>query len=294
MLGSFEHKGAVWCIDANDECTRVVTASSANEAVLWNVRTGNRVLTYEQHAPVRFVEFAEGCDKFICSVDKFHNHTPKIVVYPISHDAMTNDDFVARHNTEEPLFEIPLSPMEKVNCVRWGPLNKTIIAAFDDGTIRCYDGETGEKMGEVKEHHSSINKFSFSKDKLLFITASVDSTAKLFETKTLEVIKTYKASQPLNTAAISPTRKHIILGGGTQAVDVTTTLARSGTFDIHFYHMVFEEEFGKVKGHFGPVHFVAFSPDGKKFVSGGEDGFVRLFTFDKDYHNFKDGPKDVY
>lgn len=162
-----------------DDSSRVLTASSANEAVLWNVRTGQRVLTYEQLAPVRFVEFAEGCDKFLCVVDRFHNRIPSLMVYPLTHDAMTNDSFVSRHNTEKPLFEIPFQHTEKVNCARWGPLNKTIIVAFDDGTIQCYDGENGHKLGEVKEHHASISKFTFSKDKLLFVTASADMTAKV-------------------------------------------------------------------------------------------------------------------
>jgi WD40 repeat protein len=30
--------------------------------------------------------------------------------------------------------------------------------------------------------------------------------------------------------------------------------------------MVFEEEIGRVKGHFGPINSVAFHPDGKRFV----------------------------
>jgi len=47
--------------------------------------------------------------------------------------------------------------------------------------------------------------------------------------------------------------------------------------------MIFEEELGSVPGHFGPVNVLSYSPDGKGFASGGEDGFVRLHHFDKEY-----------
>ena len=36
-------------------------------------------------------------------------------------------------------------------------------------------------------------------------------------------------------------------------------------------------------GHFGPVHTSCFFPDGAGFATGGEDGYVRVYRFDKAY-----------
>ena len=36
--------------------------------------------------------------------------------------------------------------------------------------------------------------------------------------------------------------------------------------------MIYEEEFGKVKGHFGPVNAIDIHPQGISYASGGEDG----------------------
>ena len=79
----------------------------------------------------------------------------------------------------------------------------------------------------------------------------------------------------------------MVLGGGQEAMSVTTTSGRVGKFDARFFHMVFEEEFGRVKGHFGPINTVVFSPDGSGYASGGEDGYVRLHNFDSSYHEYK-------
>jgi len=126
-----------------------------------------------------------------------------------------------------------------------------------------------------------------SKDGGFLITASKDTTAKLFDADTLECLKTYKTERNVNSAAISPIMDHVVLGGGQEAMDVTTTSTRIGKFDARFFHLVFEEEFARVKGHFGPINSLAFHPDGKAYASGGEDGYVRLHNFDQSYFDFK-------
>ncbi len=59
----------------------------------------------------------------------------------------------------------------------------------------------------------------------------------------------------------------MLLGGGQEAMSVTTTAGKVGKFDARFHHLVFEEELGRVKGHFGPINTVAFHPDGKGLVN---------------------------
>lgn len=70
---------------------------------------------------------------------------------------------------------------------------------------------------------------------------------------------------PLNSACIAPLRPYVsqvscrqgfslidpqvILGGGQDAMSVTTTSSRAGKFESRFWHKLFEEEVGRVKGH---------------------------------------------
>ena len=79
----------------------------------------------------------------------------------------------------------------------------------------------------------------------------------------------------------------VVLGGGQEAMEVTTTAAKVGKFDARFFHMIFEEEIGRIKGHFGPINTLDFHPSGRSYASGAEDGFIRIHHFDEDYHLFR-------
>ena len=48
----------------------------------------------------------------------------------------------------------------------------------------------------------------------MFISASKDTTAKLWDMDQLEHKKTYKTERPVNSASISPNKDHVVLGGG--------------------------------------------------------------------------------
>lgn len=67
-------------------------------------------------------------------------------------------------------------------------------------------------------------------------------------------------------------------------MEVTTTTTKAGKFDARFYHLVFEEEIGRVKGHFGPINSLAFHPDGKRLVIRAYNNiicthFIHFFAF---------------
>lgn len=49
----------------------------------------------------------------------------------------------------------------------------------------------------------------FNKDGTMFVTASKDHTAKLFDSETLMGLKTYKTERPVNSATISPINDHV-------------------------------------------------------------------------------------
>ena len=60
--------------------------------------------------------------------------------------------------------------------------------------------------------------------------------------------------------------QQVVLGGGQEAREVTTTTTKAGKFDTRFYHLVFEEEIGRVKSHFWAHKFTRIHPNGKRWA----------------------------
>jgi len=269
-LGTYNgHGGAVWTCDVDDDTRRLATGSADRTVRLWEVESGREIFKWEFPASVRVVSFSEGDRLLLVVVESMKGVAPKIEIFSMT------------ELSTEPVLTIELQ--SKSVSADWGLLNQEIFVGCDDGSVYVYDGETGELKRTQTAHKGPIRNIALSHDKMFFVTSSADRTAKLWDAKTLEVLKTYHTDKPVNAGAISPIFEHVMLGGGQEAADVTTTATRLGKFQVRFFHKVFEEELGGVSGHFGPINCLEFSPDGKSFASGGEDGYVRLHHFDKSY-----------
>jgi len=276
-LGSFEgHGGAVWDIDCKWDSTRVVTAAADNSCRLWDCETGKELLKWETKTAVRSCNFSYSGKQVFYTTDQAMKYHYEMNVVDL--------------NSGEVVFKF-VNPgdksSEKPTCSLWGPLDETLITGHDDGRVMKWDLRNPSEAANWEEpHKQAVNDMQYNIDQTMIITASKDCSAKLLDAESLEVKKVYKTGRPVNSAAISPIREHVALGGGQEAMSVTTTDARHGQFQARFFHLIFEEEFAGVKGHFGPINSMAFHPDGKSFSTGGEDGFIRIQSFDQDYYEF--------
>ncbi|ELU14583.1 hypothetical protein CAPTEDRAFT_180537 [Capitella teleta] len=277
-LGTFEgHGGAVWCIDVDWDTSKVMTGSADNTCRLWDCSTGVQLEQFDTRSAVRTCGFSYSGQLLMYTTDSTMGQKCEMRIYD-SRDS-------AQIKNNEPMMVLPM-PASKVTSAVWGPLDQTVISGHENGNIIQWDMKEGEMVHKVLDHSKQINDIQFSKDMTMFITASKDNTAKLFDTQTLTHKKTYKTERPVNSAAVSPLKPHVILGGGQEAMDVTTTSTRIGKFDARLFNLIFAEEFGRIKGHFGPINTVAFQPDGRGYSSGGEDGYIRLHQFDSQYFEF--------
>lgn len=289
-LGTLEgHLGTIWSIDVDSKSTLCATGSADLHIKLWNVETGECVHTWEMPTPVRRVAFSPDNKKLLAVTDQVMGKIGTITVFDINYE-----DF-SKQNSEPSLIIHTRPDAKKVTVAGWSTNGEFIIAGHEDGFVSKYDGKTGKFVQTVQVHgiHNeekvvSITDIQFApEDKSYFITASKDKCAALVDVETFDILKVYKADAPMNTAAITPIKDFVILGGGQEARNVTTTAESQGKFEARFYHKIFTDEIGRVKGHFGPLNTIAVHPDGVGYVSGGEDGFIRLHVYDKPYFEFE-------
>lgn len=279
-LGTFEgHIGTIWSIDVDQFTNFVATGSADFSAKLFKAQTGECVHTWSLNTPAKRVSFNPAGDKLLVVTDEVMKFKGSILVFKI--------DQQGTQQSNEPLLELQTREnAAKVTVAGWSYAGKYILAGHSDGSVSKYDGETGEFLKSVPVHEGVVTDLQFSPDLSYIITSSKDKSAQILDVEDLKILKKYEADAPMNSACITPLKDFVILGGGQEAREVTTTSSSQGKFEARFYHKIFQEEIGRVKGHFGPLNYVAIHPNGTSYASGGEDGYVRVHHFDRSYFDF--------
>ncbi|SGY77211.1 BQ5605_C005g03580 [Microbotryum silenes-dioicae] len=286
-LGTYEgHNGTVWTIDADSTSTYLISGSADNNLKLWDVRTGTCLYTWEFPTAVKRVMWSEDDSKILAVTEQRMGFKGAVRVFEINRDDPTKQSV-------EPLFQIE-STGSKATVAAWCALDQYIVTGHENGYLNLWDMD-GELFYEKEDraHSDLITDLQMAPDGTYFITSSKDKSAKIWsigpdknshgDEDYLTLIKTFTGEPPLNSAAILPGKPYALLGGGQEAMAVTTTGARHGHFEVRFWHLVFEEEVARVKGGFGPCNTIAVHPQTKGYAIGGEDGYVRVHHFDDDF-----------
>jgi WD40 repeat protein len=120
------------------------------------------------------------------------------------------------------------------------------------------------KLEKIFDKHSDIvTSVRFSPGDSLMVTSGVDSTIKIWNRASGEMVKEIKQNSGIAYMDLSSDGNYVVTGG----YDSTVRLWRITDASLI-------KEF---KGHSGTVWAVAFSNDGKKIASGGNDGLVNIW-----------------
>uniref|UniRef100_A0A8C1KVW3 Serine-threonine kinase receptor-associated protein n=1 Tax=Cyprinus carpio TaxID=7962 RepID=A0A8C1KVW3_CYPCA len=270
------------CVDVDcilSKRSNVLTGSADNSCRLWDCETGKQLALLKTNSAVRMCGFDSSGNIIMFSTDKQMGYQCFLNYFDLRDPQQIEDN--------QPYLSVPCNE-SKITSAVWGPLGEFVIAGHENGEMNQYCAKSGEILKTTKEHTKQINDIQTSVDLTMLISASKDCTAKVcVESPVCLTSQTSNTSKPSRqSAAISPIMDHVVMGGGQEVMEVTTTSTRIGKFEARFFHAAFEEEFGRVKGHFG-THKLSCICFLITYSSGGEDGYVRIHYFDPQYFDFE-------
>jgi WD40 repeat protein len=131
--------------------------------------------------------------------------------------------------------------------------------------LRLWDPGTGTLLRTVDAHHGEpVSGLAFSPDGELLASASFDRTAKLSNSRTGEVLRSFDLhTGNVECVAFSPQGRRLASGGEDKTVRVWDTTTGREVLGL--------------RGHTDRCGCVAFSPDGRRLVSASSDRTIRVW-----------------
>ena len=255
-IGTFEgHKGAVWGAALNAPATRAATASGDFSAKVWDALTGDELLDLKHRHIVRCCDWSPDSSTLVTG-----GKEAKLRLFDL-HQPESDPAMLLGHESGKAIKVVRYLP---------DPSGKMLLSGGDDNTLRLWDVRTQAEAKQLA-FSGTVNSVELSRDEKT-LTVAAGTEVSFWDTSNYECIKRFNLGvieangYGVNSATLHPERKAFVAGGG--------------NFWVYVHDYETGEELLCNKGHHGPVYGVRFTPDGKTYASGGDDGTIRYWRFE--------------
>ena len=265
ILGNYTgHNGVIWYLDVCDDSKIMISLSGDMSIIKWNLASASHKKMMVKSIP-KYINIFKSF--YVVSFD------------PISKKSVSSFQ-IFNLDTDELLFTYEEeNNQKKITTINFLDENRLFIT-FDNGFYGVFSTESKSFTKLEKLHENSIKSVSFNKDRTKLITSSIDCTCKIINLSDYSREVVIENIVPCNYAIFSPLRNYVIVGGGIDAMLVSQK--SNNDFTARFYSCKSGKFISGIGGHFGPIRYISFHPNGKCFTTASQDGIVRLNYIDDD------------
>jgi len=237
----------VWCAHFSLDGTKLVTAASDKEAVVWDVKTGRALRRFRGHGNWVVTAVFSPDGQHVASGDSngtaliWDANTGQLTASPLRHGYLIQPD-----------------------SIRFSPDGNYVATASANGTAIVWDAHTGHMRTGPLRHGDLINAAEFSPDGQFLATASHDKTARIWDITTGQpVTPPLRHKSNLEQIRWSPEGTRVV----TASWDYTARVwdARTG------------QPLTEPMRHHGNIWSAEFSPDGQRVATGCGGRVARIW-----------------